>query len=127
MLPTLMDAAAGGRTGHDGQEFSAGLRGERDRAARFVTQAHNGIKAIFQRAMEIAASRADGSKSLYDIDDETERSIWLKHSELDSALEKRQDLWQPANRCVDLTVPLWKVRWIRMNLAVSERIWPPIG
>ena len=98
-----------------------------------MTQAFNGNQAIFQAQWKLLL-RADGSKSLYDIDADPTETIDLAKTqkELVVRLEKRL-AEMPIG--VDLTVPLWKVAMDRMNLAGSNEgrhsqsssIWSLIG
>ena len=111
MLPTLLDAAGGTKLAvepHDGRSFLPALRGEKVLPpAPFVTQAFNGNQAIFHAQWKLLL-RADGSKSLYDIDADPNEAIDLAKTqkELVVRLEKRL-AEMPIG--ADLTVPLWKV------------------
>ena len=111
MLPTLLDAAGGAKLPvepHDGRSFLRALRGEATLPpAPFVTQAFNGNRAIFHAQWKLLL-RADGSKSLYDIDADPSETTDLAatQEELVARLEKRLAA-MPVG--ADLAVPLWKV------------------
>ena len=111
MLPTLLDAAGGTKLAvepRDGRSFLPALRGEKALPpAPFVTQAFNGNQAIFHAQWKLLL-RADGSKSLYDIEADPTETIDLAKTqkELVVRLEKRL-AEMPIG--ADLTVPLWKV------------------
>ena len=111
MLPTLLDAAGGAKLPvepHDGRSFLRALRGEATLPpAPFVTQAFNGNRAIFHKHWKLLL-RADGSKSLYDIDADPSETTDLAatQEELVARLEKRLAAMPMG---ADLAVPLWKV------------------
>jgi arylsulfatase A-like enzyme len=111
MLPTLLDAAGGAKLPvepHDGRSFLRALRGEATLPpAPFVTQAFNGNRAIFHAQWKLLL-RADGSKSLYDIDADPSETTDLAatQEELVARLEKRLAAMPMG---ADLAVPLWKV------------------
>ncbi len=111
MLPTLLDAAGGAKLPvepHDGRSFLRALRGEATLPpAPFVTQAFNGNRAIFHAQWKLLL-RADGSKSLYDIDADPSETTDLAatQEELVARLEKRLAAMPMG---ADLAVPLWKL------------------